>query len=216
MQLYPRFMFHKEQAPEGRLFQSAEEAEALGPDWVVTPAAFDPNYVAPAELVPSGSIPIEAANAGFIPQAYPAWRHQKNGEPCLVQNAEEDDALDPDVWKASPADHGIAAADVAPVIPFPSAPAPSGSVLGDATEAEQKAAQEMAAKATELHNTSIADITKVLEGCPDVSVLRNVKQLEMLNPAGPRITLVRFIDNAVKAIEVPAAPSDAPPATPAS
>ena len=36
----PTWMYHPVDAPTGRLFRNDEEREALGPDWVDTPANF--------------------------------------------------------------------------------------------------------------------------------------------------------------------------------
>lgn len=37
---WPRWRYHEEKKPEGKIVQSAEENEALGPGWVDTPADF--------------------------------------------------------------------------------------------------------------------------------------------------------------------------------
>lgn len=36
----PSFRYHPTEAPMGQLFATAAELDALGPDWVDTPAAF--------------------------------------------------------------------------------------------------------------------------------------------------------------------------------
>ena len=37
-QEYPRYLYHPKYAPEGRVFQNAEEVKGLGRGWVKTPA----------------------------------------------------------------------------------------------------------------------------------------------------------------------------------
>lgn len=104
MTKFPTFMFHKVDAPEGKLFASAEELEGLGPGWVDTPAAFDPKYAPPPPAPETTDVPEDARQRGFVPVAYPSYRYRK-GEPGsarLVANFEEDEVLqkaEPGVWK---------------------------------------------------------------------------------------------------------------------
>lgn len=199
MQMFPTIAYHKTLAPEGQLIQSAEQLSGLGEGWVDTPAAFDPNYVRPEPVAPSraGAGP---RRPGAV-QEFPAVRYNRVGEDRLVRSVEEADALDPEEWKASPADFPpVAAAPAA----LPPAPAPA-AVTGegeDAEERDRKAAEAMAAKARILHNTPVAEATRLLEGA-DAATLRFTKELEALNPE-PRITLIRFIDAALKALDTPA------------
>lgn len=227
---FPTFAFHKEEAPEGRLVQNQEDLDALGPEWVETPAAFDPNYKRPAPAVADGTVPQEMAARGFVPQPYPAHRYTKGGaQSCLVTGVEEDAALDPDVWKDTPDprawdDPEYYAKRRAVVVPFAPQAAPTGASTpppstppvvtstapstptggADQADAERKAAEDLAAHAREMHALTIGDIQAKLEGCTDKAFLQKVKQMEMLNPDGPRVSLVRYLDGAIKAIDAAA------------
>lgn len=40
--MYPTFRFHATEAPQGKRFTDEAELDALGPEWVDTPAKFAP------------------------------------------------------------------------------------------------------------------------------------------------------------------------------
>jgi len=200
LQMYPRWKY-SDSAPDGRLVASVEEEAALGEGWRDNP---DPNYVKPAPLGPTDGLPADAIARGFVIQPYPAWRYGRDGSEILVKDAEEDAAL-PAGEYSNKAD--FAGAPPAPS-PSPSASPASEAPIGDAdeqAEAKRKAAEELNAKARELHATSVQHITDALEGCTDRDVLRQVQTLEALNPE-PRVTLMKFVAKALQAL-------DAPPAT---
>jgi len=105
-QPFPAFYFHKEHAPEGRLFQTAEEFADAGPGWHDTPAKFNPNYVEPPPPpVAEGDVPADAPN--YVPQPYPAHLFDRSGsgESRLVASAEEHAELEkqePGKWIDTP------------------------------------------------------------------------------------------------------------------
>lgn len=210
MELYPRFLYHKDKSPEGTIVRTIEDEQALGEGWVPTPAMFDPNYVPPPELVAPGTIPADAAAAGYVPLDYPGMRYARDGATCIVANPDEDALLDGAVWKRSPADFPpVVETAAAPSAPPRAQSASLAPGVTDQAEAERKAAEAFAAKATELHGTAVADVLKALDGCTETDLLQKVKQMEALNPGGPRITLIRQIDALIKAVNEPdpAAPS---------
>jgi hypothetical protein len=239
---FPTFRFHKELAPEGRILQTQADVDALGAGWVDTPAAFDPNYVPPAASVVDDTVPSDAYAQTFVRVPFPSHRFNRAGESCLVNSQDEADALDPREWKETPdprawdepgADATSPKAQLsfvprpdapsvepsAAATPAPAAatPAPESGTLNSPSDAEAVAAQALAAKARELHATPVADVLKQLEGCPDATFLRKVKEMEMLNQNGPRVTLVRSIDAAIKVIvESPAKGIVEEPTTPAT
>lgn len=208
MQPFPLFMYHKTDAPEGRVFTSLEQLEAAQaasgpPGWVDTPAKFDPNYVEPTPAGVLGPV-IGLRGQLYAPKLFPSLRYSRSGEECIVRTQEEADALNADEWKDSPAafkeplERQRVAAPVSVVPSMPDAPQEPAPPTPP-TEAEQRAAEEMAAKARELAATPIEKVKEVLAGA-DQPTLERVKQLEMLNPDGPRVTLVKFIDAALKAL----------------
>ena len=208
MQQFPKIKYHKTLAPEGELVQSAEDEQQLvagEAGWVDTPAAFDPNYVPPPPFVPDPNAPADQPS--YRPKAYPAVRYNRLGEDRSVANADEDAALDPEEWKWSPAafaDRGGVPPAGASATPRGSAPPSGGPDAAPVDEAaEKKAAEEMAENARTLHSTPVEEVKKGLDGAP-AEVLARAKHLEALNPAGPRITLVKFIDSALKALDEPA------------
>lgn len=203
MQAYPRFLFHKEHAPEGFLI-ATPDAEPTGEGWVDTPAAFDPAYQPPPpSAAPEGSIPEDARARGFVPVAYPSWRYDKDGNSLLVKTAADEAKADPAIWKHSPAHHD------AGYTPDVAAPVD-----------KDKATREFIAKAKELHATPVPIALKALEGVTDRAQLDHVKNLEMLNDE-PRVGLVRAIDKQIAALPVPEKPvvpvrPVAPPPPPAA
>jgi hypothetical protein len=105
--MFPAWHFHKDLAPEGQVFQTAEDlarAEDDNPGWQDTPAKFDPKYVAPP---PSPVAPEDrpADQPGYVPVTFPSLRHNQAGEERRVETKDEADALEaaePGVWKDTP------------------------------------------------------------------------------------------------------------------
>jgi len=98
---YPKWIYHREQAPDG-LFVACAEDEPTGDGWVSTPALFDPTYVLPPQLAPDAQHDL-LARGGRPFVAYPAWRYADGEEPRLVLTAEADEQLDKATWRDSPA-----------------------------------------------------------------------------------------------------------------
>lgn len=198
--MYPRFAYHKTLAHEGRLIKSAED-EPTEEGWVDTPAKFDPNYVEPPQIgAAPGTVPEEARRRGFVPQQYPAKRyHQVTGEDRRVESAQEDGALDPSVWKDTPpASVEVPAPAQAPAAAASSGnSAPAGTTM---TEEEKKAAAELNAKAAELHGTAVDKVLDALKGCDDPDFLSRITEMEALNPAGPRMSLVKAIKKQIEGL----------------
>ena len=123
-QRYPAMRYHKTLAPEGREVTNAQKAAELGEGWVRSPAAFDPGYVElpePEDGTPMDDVaPIERE---YIP--YPAMRYSRDGQERIVQTKEQDNDLDPAIWKATP-DPAAWANEPAPATPPPPAPPATG------------------------------------------------------------------------------------------
>jgi hypothetical protein len=114
MTTYPKWVYHKEHAPEGLFIHRAED-EPSGEGWVSTPAAFDPTYVPPPPLTEDAQFDF-LARGGRPFVAYPSWRYHTNGEAKLVETAEADALLDRSVWKDAPGGGAIAPPVEAPPI----------------------------------------------------------------------------------------------------
>jgi hypothetical protein len=125
MTTYPKWVYHKEHAPEGLLVHS-EADEPKGDGWVSTPALFDPNYVLPPQLSPEAQAE-QGARGGRPFVAYPAWRYAEGEEPVLVATAEADEKLDKAKWKDTPV-----------VTPLPTTPPARPSVSFPEKKAKDK------------------------------------------------------------------------------
>jgi hypothetical protein len=126
MTTYPKWVYHKEHAPEGLCVHS-EEDEPVGDGWVSTPAKFDPNYVDPPPLTEDAQFDL-LAREGRPFVAYPSWRYHKNGEARLVETAEADEQLDKSVWKDTPlAFTNLAVPVPTPITPHDATPPPGAT-----------------------------------------------------------------------------------------
>lgn len=154
-----RFLFHKVEAPEGKQF--ADDVEPTGDGWVDTPAKFDPNYVEPPKadllVVPGGFI--------HTGPSFPAHFYNRAGELKEVANAEQFEALNPDVWKDSPAAFGPV--EDTPVVEEPP------YVLTAEQVADVYASTVVTLKA------ALADVTSKAK-------LAAIESAEAVNPQGPR------------------------------
>jgi hypothetical protein len=176
---YPRFLFHKELAPEGKLIRSAED-EPSGEGWVDTPQKFDPAFVEPEKAVAPGTVPED--KPGFVPQPYPSYRYGRSGETKLVRNVEEDDALNPEDWKHSTADFDKK--DDAP------APPPTPPIAkSDAQKAE-------------LYSAKVGDIAARVETLSDIVMLQTIQGFEEGNPKGARPGVMKAVEARLKALGV--------------
>src|SRR3954465_1099535 len=94
-QTYPTTLFHKDHAPEGKVFMTEADVPSEDAGWVDTPAAFVPGYQKPPQRVAPDSVPDDAP-AGFVPQPYPSVRYRLGDASSarVVATAEEDAALD--------------------------------------------------------------------------------------------------------------------------
>lgn len=106
MTQFPTFMFHPEQATEGKLFTSQKQLDDAGPGWVDTPAAFAKDYVPPPPPV-EGTIVLQAPGGGttaYVPQRYPMHLYNRAGDMKEIRSAEqfEKEHLDPADWKDTP------------------------------------------------------------------------------------------------------------------
>lgn len=119
---YPKWLYHREYAPDG-LLVAREEDEPSGDGWVTTPAAFDPTYVEPPPLADDEQWDF-LARGGRPFVAFPAWRYQANGEAKLVMTAEADEQLDKALWKDTPAAFATAPTSKTPHNATPPSPTP--------------------------------------------------------------------------------------------
>lgn len=194
---FPAILYHKDHAPEGRLFQSAEHVPAHDPLWVDTPAKFDPTYKAPEELDSDGDVGEEAAARGFVPVAYPThlYRRGDADNPKQVATAEEHaylegaepgvwkDTYDPRAWdavaapKAPKAPKAAAAAATTPEPDVP--PALAAVVLSD----DQKAA---------FAKSTVAQIAEQLEGVDNPAMIAALFAVEQAS-AKPRVSVIKAL-----------------------
>lgn len=206
----PCFLFHETiedgKYKDGKMFKTQEELdEALtGPDaagWHDTPAKFDPNYKAPAVNPDAADLPEEAVARGFVKEHYPSFRFHVDGktEPKVVKNADEDADLDPAVWKHSPdpktwtVDEPKTPAKPNPAMSLANQQqgnAPNTDAAADARAAQVAQDQKDAA---ELHAANADEVIDKIKGQTDKAVLERVRQLEALNPEGPRVTILRAV-----------------------
>lgn len=195
--MYPRFLYHKDEAPSGRLIRNAED-EPTGPGWVDTPQKFDPAYVEPAPVVPEGSVPAD--RPGYVPQQYPSHRYGASGEVRVVASAEEDAELNPRDWKHSPADF---LAEIAPAEPAPKpravaravTPPPPAPDVPPADPAVPPPAKPMNAKAMKasLYDAKEADVIAQVREMGDIEKLQIVKGFEETNPK-KRAKVIKAVD----------------------
>lgn len=92
---FPTFLFHKEHAPDGRIFHSAA-AVPTEDGWVDTPAKFATDYVEPpTAAVADDSVPEDARRNGYVPAHYPAHLyHRETKDVVTVESFEAHAALE--------------------------------------------------------------------------------------------------------------------------
>jgi hypothetical protein len=176
--MYPRFLFHKEHAKDGRLIKSAAD-EPTGDGWVDTPAAFEDGYVAPPPQVDAKGLPAAAPTPGHVHKPYPSHRFNQAGESCLVKTAEEDAALDAAVWKDTP--DPAAFADAPPATPPPAPTTPAAPLTG------------AAAQKADLYAATVATVVEKVAAMTDVAALQLVQGFELTNPKGARKTVLAAV-----------------------
>ena len=156
---YPAMRYHKELAPEGLQIRSPEAEAELAPGWVDTPAKFDPAYRALTEDPPEGT-PFETYVAPAKPPIpYPAVRYAQDGSQLIVHSLEEDEALNPAIWKDTP---------------DPTAWLSDAAVPVDTDAPDQ------------MHTLTVSQIGAVLETVTDPAELDDLETREYLNPKGAR------------------------------
>lgn len=176
--MYPRFMFHAELAPEGKVIRSAEE-EPTGDGWFDTPQKFDPAYVDPKPIAEPGAAPINVPN--FRPQPYPSHRFSADGSSRVVNSAEEDALLNTNDWKHSPADFEAKAEN-----PFPPTHIGQEPVLPKLQTSDGMKA--------ELYTSKVQDVVARVEQLTDLSMLQLVHGFELANPKGARVGVIKAIE----------------------
>lgn len=200
--MYPRFLYHKEEAPSGKLIRSAAD-EPTGEGWVDTPQKFDPKYVDPPKLVPDGSVPAD--RPGYIPKAYPSFRYGASGETQIVSSAEADAALNPADWKHSPADFLPKTNAPVMVTPLPPAPPVVIDPLNPPPELPVSTAPPMptlpaeppqlsaAKQKAALYAAPVAQVIANVKTMSDIEKLQMVKGFEETNPS-KRVTVIKAVD----------------------
>jgi len=179
-QRYPAMRYHKGLAPEGRAVTSAADEAALGPDWVKTPAAFEPGYVEVPE--PEEGTPREtiiASTQPYIP--YPAMRYTRDGQECTVQTEAEDRALDPRVWKPTP---------------DPAAWANEPPSALDPASALTPALPAVNPLAASLYLLNAAESQRLIDGADTAEKLAMIEDAEVAHPKheGGRVSVLRAIE----------------------
>lgn len=187
--MYPRFLFHKELAKDGRLIKSAAE-EPTGDGWVDTPAAFEEGYVAPPPQVDAKGQPAPAPTPGHVHKPYPSHRFNKAGVSCLVNTAEEDAALDAAIWKDTP-DPAAFPDDAPPSAPPPAAP--DGPLTG------------AAAQKADLYAANAATVVEKVASMTDIAALQLVQGFELANPRGARKTVLTAVVKRLTELGLPPA-----------
>lgn len=186
--MYPRFLFHETLAPEGKLIANKEAEPADLTGWFDTPQKFDPAFVEVAPVVPPGTVPVD--RPGYVPVQYPSHRFNVDGGSRIVGTAEEDQTLDPAVWKHSPADF----TDAAPVAP-------------KALDVPPAALTPLDAQKAELYGAKVADIVARIEKMDNRDALQMVHGLELANPKGARKGVTAAIEKRM-AVLVPPPPGE--------
>jgi hypothetical protein len=175
METCDRYLYHPELAPDGKLFR-AGTADPSEKGWVTTPAAFDPDYVAPPPAPPEER-PVPGLPAMGPRVLFPSWRyHRGTGEARLVATAAEAGELGAE-WVSTPADVG------------PPAPAPAPT------------AEETSARRTAFYALTVAEVTAQVHATDDLAVLDLWRSYEDLNPKGARKGVLAAITNRVNELE---------------
>jgi hypothetical protein len=171
---FPTMLFHKDHAPDGRVFSADVDLPNDLEGWVDTPAKFRADYKDPPPLaVPPGTVPEAERLSGYVPQLFPTWRFPRaGGDPKFVASAEDLAELDPAEWLDTPdvaaydkrvaedaarriaeAAHrkaeAVATTPAVPTVPAAPATAPSGAPTSLASLAAEAAAPPPETKAPE-------------------------------------------------------------------
>lgn len=210
MEIWPQILYHKDLAPEGKLFQNEGALPKDMAGWVDLPAKFDPSYVEPpaSDIEEVGE---DAAARGFVLVEYPAHLYQKGDpeHPREVKTPEAHAALEaaePGVWKdtydpaawdehadtapAKPAKSAKAAkAKAAPVAEAPAAPVAGGGVV--LTDAQVAA----------FRKANIGVIAEQLEAITNPAALQALQASEEENPK-KRASVVKAIKARIAALSV--------------
>lgn len=223
---YPRFLFHPSLAPEGKIFGSLEDEQAKGATadagWVDTPAAFDPEYVAPPEPE-SGPNQTEAmAVQGIVPQRYPKHLYRRGDPDGAKEVATKEahdvvEAAEPGVWKETPDPSAWDDPGPVPESSVPKTPAAAPPAESKPTKAAKAPAAapkptplpaDPAAPLTDeqkaaFAKASVGDIAAQLETVTSVVRLDQLRDAEQ-GSSKPRATVLKAIAARKKLINTPA------------
>jgi len=196
---YPKFLYHKALAPDGRVISSAEQEAALDPGWVDTPAAFDAGYVTPEPVLDTKGHVASAPTPGYVYKPFPSFRYLRDGTTCVVNTQDEADALDPQVWKDTPDSAG-----------FPDDAPPSTKGMGHAAappSTPPPGASRADVQKVDLYTATVATIAAKVATMDDVAALQVVQGFELTNPTGARVGVLKAVEK--RLVQLGAAP---PPA----
>lgn len=183
-QRYPAMRYHQTLAPDGREVKDAAADAALGEGWVKTPAAFEPGYVDVPEPEEGTSMDTAVAlTQEYIP--YPALRYTREGGELIVNSAEEDQELDPRVWKKTPDPAAWADEAPAPV-------ADPASALTPPAVPPVTAVNPIAAS---LYLLNVAESELLVNGADTPAKLDVIEHAEKAHPKheGGRVSVLRAI-----------------------
>jgi len=202
---FPTFLFHETEAREGKLFQSADDLPADPTGWFDTPQKFDPAYVPPPpSAVPDGALPADARRNGFVPQPYPSVRYNRlTLAEKVVASAEEDDTLDPAVWKHSP-DPKTWDEPETPGTVTTQPPRPAGADADDPPPPPAATAPTKAEQRAALYKATVSHIIERVSGMTDRAVLDKIATFEAENPKGTRTTVLKAVKARLKELDAPA------------
>lgn len=199
---YPTFLYHQTEAPDGKYIKTVE-AWPSGTGWVDSPAKFDPDYVAPPN-VEDGTLPREAALAGYVPQLFPLHLYRKGDpdQPLEVKSREHLAELEatgkyvPGLYRESPDPKHKCWLD-APAPPAPAAPIrPTLDVPTPEQVEKRKAA---------LFGQTVDQVAADVAKETDVAVLQVAREYETANPRGARQGVYKAIDKRIAELTPPTA-----------
>lgn len=191
-QQFPICLFHREEAPEGKVFMSQETLPS-GEGWVDTPAAFEPGYVRPEpapDAMPSDEF---VRRAGKPILRFPAHFYRKNDpdHPFEVRNAKEYEALDKELYRDTP--DPKAWADDADPLPGNYNTPPVATKPGQAPDNLAMPLSPLNPdQQAKLWGARVQEIVVAVDGMT-LEQTKLLADAEALNPANPRKTVLAAI-----------------------